>query len=254
MPESLRDACNGGRRLVGTVLTLPGVGTAELLAEPFDLVWVDLEHGALGLGDAQDLIIGAQAAGAYALARLPADAGGLIAPVLDAGVDGVVVADVRDPATAAAVGDRLVHPPDGSRGYGPRRASSRGRTCAADRGRPVLWAQIESGEGVAGAAEIAAQEAVDALVVGTADLSFALGVPLQHDSPQLAGAVRAVREACGTAAHFGVAGALTAPPAALLEGAAFLVHSTDARLCADAVDRAARWMRDVLDRDDQEHS
>jgi 2-keto-3-deoxy-L-rhamnonate aldolase RhmA len=33
--------------LLGTVLTLPGVVLAELLAEPLDFVWIDLEHGAL---------------------------------------------------------------------------------------------------------------------------------------------------------------------------------------------------------------
>jgi 2-keto-3-deoxy-L-rhamnonate aldolase RhmA len=54
-------------------------------------VWIDLEHGALGPLDAQEMILGAQAAGTFALVRLPADAHALMATMLDAGADGVVI-------------------------------------------------------------------------------------------------------------------------------------------------------------------
>ena len=251
MPESLRDALAGGRRLVGTVLTLPGAALAELLAEPFDVVWIDLEHGALDLAAAQDLLIGAQAAGAAALVRLPADAERLMAAVLDAGADGIVLADVRDAATAAAAAERLLHPPDGVRGYGPRRAATRGRTRAAVPRRPALWAQIESRAGVAAAGAIAAVGAVDAVAVGTADLSFALGVPLRMDAPELLDAVAAVRDACAGAAAFGVAGALDGAPPELLAGAAFAIGGTDARLWAASADQAAARLRRALQPDQE---
>ena len=252
MAESLRDALAAGRRLAGTVLTLPGAALAELIAEPFDLVWIDLEHGALDLAAAQDLLIGAQAAGAYALARLPADAHRQLAAMLDAGADGIVLADVRSAATAAAAAEPLLHPPDGVRGYGLRRAATRGRTRAAASQRPVLWAQIESAEGVAAAGAIAALPGVDALAVGTADLSFALGVPLRRDAPELLAAVAAVRDACAGHAAFGVAGALDGAPPALLAGAAFAIHSTDARLLSAAADQAAARIRAALDPDHEE--
>ena len=237
---------------VGTVLTLPGAALAELLAEPFDLVWIDLEHGALDLTAAQDLLIGAQAAGAQALVRLPADDHRRMAAMLDAGADGVVLADVGDADTVAAAAERLTHPPDGVRGYGLRRAATRGRTSAAAPPRPTLWAQIESAEGVAAAGAIAAVPCVDALAVGTADLSFALGVPLQQDAPELHAAVAAVREACAGNAAFGVAGVLDGAPPALLAGAAFAIHGTDARLWSAAADGAAARIRTALDPDDQE--
>src|SRR5918997_4298369 len=118
MPEPLR---------VGTVLTLPGATAAELLAEPFDVVWVDLEHAALGPLDAQEMILGAQAAGAFALVRLPNGAHDLMAKMLDAGADGVVLASVDGPEEAAAAVARVLHPPDGRRGWGPRRLALRRR-------------------------------------------------------------------------------------------------------------------------------
>jgi 2-keto-3-deoxy-L-rhamnonate aldolase RhmA len=108
--------------------------------------------------------------------------------------------------------------------------------------RPELWAQVESAAGVAAAGAIAAH--ADAVVVGAADLSFALGVPHDLAAPAVAEAVAAVRAACGRAGvPFGLAGPLDAAPPALLAGAAVLVHATDARLCAAAVDDAAAWLR-----------
>jgi len=228
--------------LAGTVLTLPGVVAAELLAEPFDLVWIDVEHGALGPHDAQELILGAQAAGTRAFARIPADAHALLAVLLDAGADGIVLADVRDAATVAAAASRLAHPPAGTRGFGPRRVALRGRTAGRPAVRPALWAQVESAAGVAAAAALAAH--ADALVVGAADLSFALGVPLDLSAPVLLDAVAAVRSACARAGvPFGLAGPLDTAPPELLAGASLLVHATDARLCAAAVDGAAAWLR-----------
>lgn len=250
MPESLASAVNGGRRLTGTVLTLPGATAAELLAEPFDLVWVDLEHGALGALDAQEMIIGAQAAGTYALVRLPSDARGLMTAMLDAGADGVVLADVAHPRTAVAASERVAHPPDGTRGWGPRRLTLRQRGTGRRPPRPSLWVQIESAEGVQRIEQIAAVPGIDAVVVGTADLSFSLGAPLDAHAPELLHAVEAVRRATRAAGvALGVAGALDAAPPAVYAGASILVHSTDARLCAGAVDDAATWLRAALEPD-----
>jgi 4-hydroxy-2-oxoheptanedioate aldolase len=246
--DSLAGALKAGRRLAGTVLTLPGATAAELLAEPFDVVWVDLEHGALGPLDAQEMILGAQAAGTYALVRLPADAHGLMAAMLDAGADGVVLADVNDPQTAGAAIEKVAHPPHGTRGWGPRRLTLRQRGTGRRPPRPSVWVQIESAAGVEGARAIAAVPGLDAVVVGTADLSFSLGTPLDTHAPELLAAVEAVRRASvATGVALGIAGALDTTPPAAYAGAAILVHSTDARLCADAVDRAAAWLHTVVD-------
>ncbi|MCW2994885.1 MAG: HpcH/HpaI aldolase [Conexibacter sp.] len=252
MPDSsLVERAASRAPLTGTFLTLPGATAAELLAEPFDLVAIDLEHGALGPLDAQEMVLGAQAAGAYALVRLPADAHGLMATMLDAGADGVLLADVAHPQTAAAAVARVTHPPDGTRGWGPRRLTLRRRGSGVP-ARPALWVQIESAAGVARAAEIAAVPGVDALVVGTADLSFALGTPLDTHTPELLAAVTAVRAAAtGAGVVFGVAGALDVAPPAVLAGANLLMHGTDARLCALAVDSAALWLRSAFNIDQE---
>lgn len=237
-------------RRIGTVLTLAGAVTAELLAEPFDLVWIDLEHGALGLGDAQDMILGAQAAGASALVRVGlARAAGLIGPMLDAGADGIVAADIKSGSQAELIASLMRRPPAGRRGYGPRRVATRrrSRTQAAD--APQLWLQIESQEGVAATREIAATGVTDTVIVGIADLCVDLGIPIALDDPRLHDALWAVGDtAVRMKCRFGLAGPLqpVGQLGDLLGIASVLMHSTDARLCAASVDRAAAALRSAL--------
>lgn len=236
-----------GERLVGTVLALPGAPVAELAAAPFDLVWIDLEHGALDVAQMQELTLAAQAAGAAALVRVPRWDWDRLPAALDAGVDGVVVPCAERAAHAEAVVARLRHPPHGRRGFGPRRAGSYGRAPGADDLACLL--QVESAAGVDAAAELAAVPGVDGLVVGSSDLSLALGAPHDLSFPPLHAAVADVREAARDAGvAFGLAGGGT--PAALAHlagpGARLLVHSTDIRLFAQAVDGAAADLRAAL--------
>lgn len=247
MPDTPSATGTTDDRLFGTVLTLPGATAAELLAEPFGVVWIDLEHGALGRLEAQEMILGAQAADTAALVRHPVDAHELMAAMLDAGADGVVLAGVHEPAMLEAALARVAHPPDGARGWGPRRLGLRRRRSGEMARRPAVWAQIESAAGVAQTAAIAAVPGLDAIVVGTADLSFSLGTPLDVNTPAMVEAIEAIRCACAASGvAFGLAGALDTMPNTILASASILVHSTDARLCAGAVDAAADWLRTVL--------
>jgi 4-hydroxy-2-oxoheptanedioate aldolase len=233
------------RPQVGTVLTLPGAVSAELIAEPFDFVWVDLEHGALGRAEAQEMILGAQAAGTLAFARVGrTDADGMIGPMLDAGADGIVVADVTKHTQVESAARLMRYPPSGERGYGPRRSTLRYRIKRIrDAAPPQLWVQIESQEGTAEAEAIASTGRVDALVVGVADLCTDLGIPIGLSDARLHDAIRAVRDAATSrGVRFGLAGPLNPSEhlGEVLDGACIRVHSTDARLCAAAVDEVAQ--------------
>ena len=245
---ALRDRLRAGDRMIGTVLASPGATAAELAAAAFDLVWIDLEHGALGLEAMQDAAIGAQAAGAAVAVRIPRWDWPRLPAVLDAGVDGVVVPAVESAQQAAAVCARLRYPPDGVRGFGPRRAGGYGR--AAPDGEPACIVQIETPAGVTAASAIASVEGVDALVVGCSDLSFALGAPLDLESPGLvdaAASVQTAAEAAGVA--FGVAGGGSPTVLASVARASVLVYSSDLRIYAQAMDEVAVSLRAALDRE-----
>jgi 4-hydroxy-2-oxoheptanedioate aldolase len=238
---------------VGTVLSLPGAPLAELAGGALDLAWIDLEHGALGVRDAQDVAVGLAATGCEAHVRLPCWDSEVLPAVLDAGVDGVVMPRAEDPATVLAFVRRLHYPATGTRGFGPRRAGSYGRraTWWSDaEAAPTCTVQIETPVGVEQAAAIAAVDGVDALVVGCSDLSLELGAPLDLDDGALRSAVRLVREAAaGAGRRFGVAGGgEPAAMAALAEpGDDLVVFSADVRIYSRAVDAVARTIVAALE-------
>jgi 4-hydroxy-2-oxoheptanedioate aldolase len=229
---------------LGTVLSVADAALAESVAAAFDLVWLDLEHGALTVADVQALAIAVQGAGREAHARVPRGDSDLLPAILDAGVDGVVAPRVQSAADAAALVRRLRYPPAGSRGYGPRRAGGYGR--ASEPPAPECTVQIESAEGVAEAEAIAAVDGVDSLVVGCGDLALALG----SEGDALRDAVRHVADAAAAAGiAFGVAAG--GPPARvaglLVARPDLVVYSVDVRLYARAVDRAAQALAAALE-------
>jgi 4-hydroxy-2-oxoheptanedioate aldolase len=228
---------------VGTVLSLPGAALAELAGSGLDFAWIDLEHGALGLGEMQEMAVGLAAAGCAAHVRLPASGTDRLAAVLDAGIDGVVAPRVESAGEARHLVSRLRHPPAGRRGFGPRRS-----LWTAPESRVACTVQVESPAGVAAAPEIAAVEGVDALVVGCSDLSLALDVPQDLGAHSLRAAVAAVAAAAAAAGvRFGLAASGDpASIAALADGRADLVvYSADIRIYGAAVDAAVRSLEVV---------
>jgi 4-hydroxy-2-oxoheptanedioate aldolase len=231
---------------IGTVLSLGDVALAELAGAALDFAWIDLEHGALGLRDAQALAIALAASGCAAHARVPSVDSELVAPLLDAGVDGIVAPRVDTAEEARRLAARLAYPPRGSRGFGPRRAGGYGRVerfWEDGEARVACTVQVESPAGVAHCAEIAAVGGVDAVVVGCADLALALDVPGQLDAAAVRDAIGAVADACEHAGvAFGLAGG--GQPGALAElaggRAELVVYSADVRIYAGAVDAAVR--------------
>jgi 2-keto-3-deoxy-L-rhamnonate aldolase RhmA len=241
-PLRFADRLRGGEPLLGTVLTLPDVALAELVAEPLDFVWIDLEHGALGAADVQPLAIAARAAGCAALVRLP-DGAPPGPALLDAGVDGVVAPRLESAAQARRLVAALRHPPDGMRGFAARRASGYGRDGAGMRA-PLLLAQIESGAGLEAAAEIAAVAGVDALVAGCSDLALALDC--EPESERLREAVAQIQSAAEAAE---IASGIAGPGDTdlvheLADGlSTLLVCSADVRIYARAVDDLVEGLR-----------
>ena len=247
-----RAAGLGGSRewRVGTVISSCDPVLAEQIGASFDLAWIDLEHSALSVRDAQTLALAVQAAGAECYVRLPRSDSELLGAVLDTAVDGIVAPKVESQAQADRLAAALRYPPHGSRGFAPRRAAGgRQRSSSPNEDAPPKCVvQIETREGLRNAEAIAAVEGISALVVGTSDLSFELGVPLDPSSPTLVAATLAVGEAAS--AHgkaWGVAIASTPDWTSELraKGAAFLVFASDLRVYGAAVEDAAARARAV---------
>jgi 4-hydroxy-2-oxoheptanedioate aldolase len=243
----LRKKLDASTALIGTVLTLPGATLAELTAPSFDVLWLDLEHGAIGRSDLSDVLVGVAAAGVPILVRVPDVESDLVTVALDSGCAGLVFPNIESSAEMKEAVLRCTYPPIGNRGFGPRRANGHGRSKPWS--NPVVVAQIESQSGLDEISGIAGVKGLDVLVVGTADLSYNLGKPGSVSSPEVVAGVALVAEAAVRAGiHAGVAGP---PDPVALESwsklpLSMFVLSTEARIFTSALDDFAQRIRDVI--------
>jgi 2-keto-3-deoxy-L-rhamnonate aldolase RhmA len=246
-PEELR--FGGGQPALGIFVAEASPALAEALAASFDFLAIDLEHGALDLGEVQRVLAAAQDRAAIWV-RVPTVASERIAPVIDAGADGIIAPSVESAVEAAELVSRLTYPPHGQRGLGIRRAGDYGRAkqfWTTPQARVGAVVQIETVPGVERAAEIAGVNGLGGILVGCSDLSMSLGRPGDIGAAELA---EAVREVEGKAQEGGVAFGLAgggAAPAQLLELASgdvdFFLYSLDIRVYAEAADTVANEAR-----------
>jgi 2-keto-3-deoxy-L-rhamnonate aldolase RhmA len=123
----------------------------------------------------------------------------IIKRILDIGAYGVLVPWVNSKEEAEAAVQACRYPPEGIRGYGPRRASRFDPNYRETANEEILVSvQIETQKALDNLDEIAAVEGVDALFIGPYDLSnnMGFGVPPQWDNPRFLGALEAVLHVC----------------------------------------------------------
>jgi 4-hydroxy-2-oxoheptanedioate aldolase len=179
-----------GGPALGTFVKLPSQESIELLAlAGFDFIVIDMEHAPLDLETVFRQIGVAHALGVSAVVRVPGIAGGWIQRLLDGGVEGIMLPHTDTAAEAEQAVQAIRFEPWGIRGVGASsRAGGWGLLPAEEYIRfgqeeVVFMPQIESRTAARNAAEIAAVKGVDALFVGTNDLSANIGKP--QDSPEL---------------------------------------------------------------------
>ncbi|MFW6163746.1 MAG: HpcH/HpaI aldolase family protein [Planctomycetota bacterium] len=216
-----------GGSVVGAWMCTADPMLTETVADcGFDLVVIDTEHAAQTHLSVQAHLMALKDTGATAAARVVWNDFVRVKRLLDMGAEGVVFPWVNTPEEAEQAVRATRYPPRGLRGFGPRRAQRYGDGLLvyfhhADANILVLC-QVETPQAVAHAEAIAAVDGVDALMVGPADLSVNLGVPLDWECEAFLDAVRRV-----------AAGAEAA-------GKAFGVISTGVELASRWIDLGAR--------------
>ena len=180
--ERLKRRLESGDPVTGYWTTLADPAVAELAAGTgFDFVVVDTEHTPTTLETVADSLRAVDAAtgDAAGVVRAPWNDPVRLKRLLDLDPAGVMVPMVSTPGEAADFVAATRYPPRGVRGIGVGRSADYGRDVAGQVERDdadlVRVAQIETEEGVDHAEEIAAVDGLDALFVGPADLSAALG-------------------------------------------------------------------------------
>jgi len=242
-------ALAGQGRLAGLWTQIASPTVVEILAGAgADWLLIDLEHGQSDVSNLLPQLQAANDAATPIVVRAPGHDPVLIKRLLDLGAESLLIPMVESREEAERLGGACRYAPQGYRGLaGGVRASAYGR----DRdylqnasARTWLGVQIESPAGVAAAVEIAAVDGVDALFVGPADLSAAMGCFGQPDHPDVKAAIARVVEVCQAAGKpvgtFGMS--IEDARRRFDEGFRFVSVATDMRLL---VQGAAAALRDV---------
>ncbi len=200
MPDDFRSRLRAGEKLIGTMVTLPGPSTAEILADiGFDWLFIDGEHGPLESGDFLAIL---QAVGdrVTCIVRVPAADEVPIKRVLDLGAAGIIVPQVNTAEQAADVVRFARYAPLGSRGVGLARAHGYGMRFKeyldSANERVSVIVQAEHAEAAENIESIVQVEGIDAVLLGPYDLSASLGKTGQFDDPAVVAAIDRITIAC----------------------------------------------------------
>ena len=224
---------------------------AAVASAGFDAAVVDLQHGSASLDTLEPILAAIEPTGAVPFVRIRWNDPGLVMRALDLGARGVICPMVDTAAHAEAFVSACRYPPLGTRSYGPLRgAFGSGREQTERANQAVLaFAQIETAEGLANVAEIAATPGLDGLYVGPADLSLTLGLVTFADlnDPELLAALDRVLDAAREA---GVVPGIHAPSvddavAMAHRGFRFIGAATDTDSRGSATEAPAR-VREAL--------
>lgn len=176
--------CTGSPKL-GAFLLMPDTVAGEIMARAgWDVLTIDMQHGAIGYSDAFALLQVLSLGSARRWVRVPSLDSELIGRMLDAGAEGVIAPMIE----AADQVERLVtactYPPRGQRSFGPLRPlmvedMASYATSANDRVLPV--AMIETVAALDRLDEILSVDGLGAIYVGPTDLGISLGLPAAVD-------------------------------------------------------------------------
>lgn len=179
----------------------------------FDAFYIDMEHCTISLDAAAQICLAALPAGVTPLVRIAGHAFDDATRLLDAGALGIICPNVSTPEQAQAFASACRFPPLGERsvaGAGPLqgyRATPLAEVNKQGNEATILIAMLETPEGIANAEAIAAVPGIDVLLIGTNDLSTAMGIAGDLKHPTLRAAFETTAQACQThGKHLGVGG------------------------------------------------
>jgi len=200
LAREIKKKLAAGTPVIGSWISMPEPGIAEIMAKGgFEFLTIDMEHSAITLDTAQELIRVVDLCGCCPLVRLTSNDAALTKRVLDAGAAGVIVPMVNSAAEAEAAVWAVKFPPRGIRSVGLGRAQGYGTAFdayfAAANDDTLVVVQIEHEDAVKDIDAILAVPGLDAFMIGPYDLSASMGLAGQFDHPRVAAALARVIDA-----------------------------------------------------------
>jgi 4-hydroxy-2-oxoheptanedioate aldolase len=218
----------------------------------FDWLFIDCEHNSMSVDMAAQISAASLAVGITPIVRVPGYEHHHASRALDNGAHGVVFPHVDTPEQARRLADYCRYPPVGRRsmggglqqlGFAPMPVGEAARLANE---QTLVVVMLESPQGIENCEAIAAVPGVDALLIGTNDLCFEMGIPGQFDHPRVADAYTRLLAACRKHGKFPGMGGLYSPE--LLQryigmGVRLVLASSDFSLLMQAAGARASLVR-----------
>lgn len=248
---AFKERLRAGQSMVGAWLGFTDPCAAEVMARiGFDYILIDTEHTPWTLERLQMALMAFNGSDTVPIVRVPWNDQVMIKQALDMGVEGIMAPMVRTPAEVRALVAACKYPPQGGRGFAPRRASNYFRDIdaymAVANDAIFVMPQIEDMATVENLDAYLDVPGIDAVCIGPNDLSGSVGMLRQVDHPTILAAIDKIC-AAAKARNIPVCLGVTAPPetmkASVEKGARLVLATADLDLIirgANAALAAAR--------------
>lgn len=180
----LRTIWASGAAAINGWLAIPNSFSAEVMAHSgWDSLTIDLQHGVQDYATSIAMLQAISTTVTVPLARVPWNEPGIIMKMLDAGCYGIICPMINTAQDAHDFVSACRYLPEGRRSFGPIRATLYSGADYLDHANAemVTFAMIETREALDNYEAILAVEGLDAVYVGPADLSLALGCTPKFD-------------------------------------------------------------------------
>ncbi len=231
-------------------LAIPNSFSAEVMAhQGWDSLTVDLQHGVIDYAAMVPMLQAISTTGTVPVVRVPWLEPGIIMKSLDAGAYGIICPMVNTRDDCAKLVAYTHYAPQGTRSFGPIRASLYGGADYPTHANAtiVAFAMIETAQALDNLDAILSVEGLDAIYIGPSDLSLALGCKPVFDDvdPPVA---QAIAHICERARAHGVVAGVHNGRADVAKkriemGFRFTTLGSDARLLAAGSQDLLKAMR-----------
>ena len=218
----------------------------------FDWLFIDMEHGTIDLDTAAAIANAALPLGITPLLRVPGKEHHHSSRMLDNGVQGIVIPHVDSAEEARAAVSYCRYAPHGTRSISGAQPQFGFETVPLDQmvtqldEQTMVIVMIESPKGVENIDKILEVPGIDAVMVGTSDLSLEMGIPGQLDHPKIKSAIKNIIASCHkNKIHPGIGGVheLSLVKAYIDMGMRFILGGNDFRFMMSAGEEMAQTLR-----------
>jgi 4-hydroxy-2-oxoheptanedioate aldolase len=246
----IRSIWKAGGAVVNGWLAIPTGFSAETMAhQGWDSLTIDMQHGVMDYQAAVNMLTAISTTNTVPVVRVPWNEPGILMKMLDAGAYALICPMVNTREDAEKLVAATHYPPLGSRSMGPIRATLYGGADYQPKANEtiVVFAMIETRQALDNLDEILSVKGLDAVYIGPADLSLALGCNPTFDDVDKPVAEAIDMILAKAKEHGVVAGVHNGTPEGALKriakGFQFVTISSDARLMAAGAQQVVAKMR-----------